>query len=78
MTTNGRRADANGPPRMPRLALSKSEAAQALGVSVGFFDEHAVAELHIVRRARRRLIPFQEFDRSLPESAERCLGERWS
>jgi len=38
------------------LALSKSEAAGALGVSVDFFDEHAVRELRIVRCGRRRLV----------------------
>ncbi|HEX8205833.1 MAG TPA: hypothetical protein VF587_07230 [Solirubrobacteraceae bacterium] len=33
-----------------RLALSKCEAADALGVSVDFLEEHAMPELRIVRR----------------------------
>lgn len=33
-----------------RLALSKREAADALGVSVDFLEEHVMHELRIVRR----------------------------
>ena len=36
-----------------RLALSKCEAADALGVSVDFLEEHVMPELRIVRRGRR-------------------------
>ena len=54
-----------------RLALSKAEAAAALGVSVDFFDEHIVCELRIVRRGRRRLIPVGELERWLEANAAR-------
>ena len=37
-----------------RLALSKCEAADALGVSVDFLEEHVMHELRIVRCGRRR------------------------
>jgi hypothetical protein len=37
-----------------RLALSKCEAADALGVSVDFLEEHVMHELRVVRRGRRR------------------------
>jgi hypothetical protein len=40
----------------PRLALSPTEAAESLGVSRDFFDEHIAPELRIVRRGRRKLI----------------------
>jgi hypothetical protein len=33
-----------------RLALSKQEAADALGVSVDFLEEHVMHELRVVRR----------------------------
>ncbi len=56
-----------------RLALSKAEAAQALGVSVDFFEDHVVSELRIVRRGRRRLIPMRELERWLDTSASRVL-----
>jgi excisionase family DNA binding protein len=59
-----------------RLALSKSEAAAALGVSVDFFDEHIAPDLRIVRRGRRRLIPVRELERWLDENAARALDPR--
>ena len=52
-----------------RLALSKCEAADALGVSVDFLEEHVMHELRIVRRGRRRLIPVRELERWLDENA---------
>ena len=58
----------------PRLALSKAEAAVALGVSVDFLEEHVMAELRIVRRGRRRLIPIGELERWLSENASMVLG----
>lgn len=56
-----------------RLALSKAEAARALGVSVDFLEEHVLSELRIVRIGRRRLIPVSELERWLAEHAERPL-----
>jgi excisionase family DNA binding protein len=55
---------------LPRLALSKAEAAASLGVSVDFFDEHIAHELRMVRRGRRRLIPVRELERWLDEQAD--------
>jgi excisionase family DNA binding protein len=59
---------------LPRLALSKAEAAAALGVSVDFFEEHVMHELRIVRRGRRRLIPVDELRGWLDRSAARTLA----
>src|SRR3954469_3423842 len=59
---------------VPRLALSKAEAAEALGVSVDFLEEHVMGELRIVRRGRRRLIPLSELQRWLEESAAPHVG----
>src|SRR5438874_12089378 len=64
-----------GAASLGRLALSKQEAAEALGVSVDFFEEHVMHELRIVRRGRRRLIPVRELERWLDESAT-CRGAR--
>jgi excisionase family DNA binding protein len=52
-----------------RLALSKCEAADALGVSVDFLEEHVMHELRVVRRGRRRLIPVGELQRWLDANA---------
>jgi|GEM_PF-565147 len=73
------RADDNRIPNqndanVPRLALSKAEAAEALGVSVDFLEEHVMHELRIVRRGRRRLIPTAELMRWLDHNAQRTLG----
>jgi excisionase family DNA binding protein len=62
-----------GKPGVARLAFSKAEAAQALGVSVDFFEEHVMHELRIVRRGRRRLIPVRELERWLDASATYAL-----
>lgn len=61
---------------VPRLALSKAEAADALGVSVDYLEEHVLHELRVVRRGRRRLIPVGELERWLARSAALPLGER--
>jgi excisionase family DNA binding protein len=57
-----------------RLALSKAEAADALGVSVDFLENHVMDDLRIVRRGRRRLIPVRELERWLTENAARVLA----
>jgi len=69
----------NTAPREPgvvRLAFSKSEAAEALGVSVDFLEEHVMHELRIVRRGRRRLIPVRELERWLESNATLALADR--
>jgi excisionase family DNA binding protein len=60
-------------PARHRLALSKTEAAEALGVSVDFFEAHVMPELRIVRRGRRRLVPIRELERWLEDSAAHSL-----
>lgn len=55
---------------VPRLAVTKREAAQALGVSEDYFDEHIAHEIRMVRRGRRRLIPIRELERWLDTHAD--------
>jgi hypothetical protein len=38
---------------LPRLSVSRDEAAGTLGVSRDYFDEHVIGDLRIVRRGRR-------------------------
>jgi hypothetical protein len=59
-----------GAPEVPRLAMSKQEAAQALGVSMNFFDAEIAPELRMVRRGRRRLVPVRELERWLQDHAD--------
>lgn len=53
----------------PRLTLSVSEACDALGVSWDFWQEHVAAEVRIVRRGRRKLVPVAELERWLEANA---------
>jgi excisionase family DNA binding protein len=55
---------------VPRIAMSKQEAASALGVSIDFFDEHIVPDLRMVRVGRRRLVPIAELEQWLDTHAD--------
>jgi hypothetical protein len=57
-----------------RLAVTRAEAARALGVSINSFERHVQPELKIVRRGKLRLIPVREIERWLEENAEWTLG----
>lgn len=56
-----------------RLALTKREAAEAIGVSVDSFERHVQHELKIVRRGSLRLIPVRELEAFLERNAERVF-----
>src|SRR3954449_11544934 len=60
-------------PRPPglRLALSPDEAAEALGVSRDYLDEHILCEIRSVRRGRRILVPVRELERWLESPGTR-------
>ena len=60
-------------PTVPRLALSPDEAAQAIGVSRDYLDEHVGSELRWVRRGRRKFVSIVELERWLERSAARTL-----
>jgi hypothetical protein len=55
--------------KVERLALSKVEAAEALGVSVDHLERHVLDHLHVVYVGARRLIPVAELERFLREHA---------
>ena len=60
-------------PPPPRLALSKPEAATALGVSLDTLERHVMPELRVVRGGRLVLIPTKEIERWLERSAALTL-----
>lgn len=45
---------------IPRIALTPTEAAAAIGVGPDFFDAHVAPELRLIRRGRKRLVPVSE------------------
>jgi hypothetical protein len=63
----------NGQAAMRRLALTKREAAAALGVSVDSFERHVQPELRVVRRGRLRLFALVEIERWLHENGAKTI-----
>ena len=61
---------------IPRLALSREEAAAALGMSLDSFERHVQPTLRLVRLGRMRLAPIHELERWLEEHAEAALDGR--
>ncbi len=59
-----------------RLALTRSEAAAAIGVSLDSFERYVQPELRLVRRGRLRLVPIRELERWLDREAALTLNER--
>lgn len=58
---------------IPRLALSREEAAAALGMSLNSFERHVQPTIRLVRLGRMRLVPVGELERWLTENAERAV-----
>ena len=59
---------------IPRLALTPSEAAAAIGVGEDFFREHVRPELQLIRRGRKVLVPVAELERWMMANAELSIG----
>jgi excisionase family DNA binding protein len=57
-----------------RLAYTKAEAAEALGVSVDYLEDHVLADVRVVRRGRKVLIPVSELQRWLEENCALTLA----
>lgn len=58
---------------IPRLALSREEAAAALGMSLDSFERHVQPTLRLCRLGRMRLVPVNELQRWLDDNASRTL-----
>jgi hypothetical protein len=61
--------------RAIKLALTRPEAAAAIGVSLDSFERYVQPELRLIRRGRLRLIPVVELERWLDRNAARVLEE---
>lgn len=68
------RVAARAAAQVPKLALDVGEACEALGVSWDFWQAHVAAEVRIVRRGRRKLVPIAELQRWLDDNAELALA----
>jgi len=60
---------------IPRIALTPTEAAAAIGVGPDFFDANVAPDLLLIRRGRKRLVPVSELERWTAENASRVFGE---
>ena len=58
---------------VPRVALTRSEAASALGISVDSFERHIQPDLRLIRRGRMILVAVSELDRWAASAGERVL-----
>lgn len=58
---------------VPRVALTREEAAAALGMSLTAFEEYVQPEIRLIRRGRLRLVPIRELERWAEETARRPL-----
>ena len=58
---------------IPRIALTRSEAAASLGVSVETFRTIVQPHLRLIRRGRLVLVPVAELERWAHEAAEHTL-----
>lgn len=68
-----RRQTRQGGSALPRLCVKPDEAAQMLGVSRDYFDEHILPELRVVRRGTRTvLVPVAELVRWVERNAARA------
>jgi hypothetical protein len=74
MSLPGERSPA-GLHSVPRIALTRREAAAALGVGLTTFKQQVQPQLRIVRRGKVRLIPVGELERWVEENAERAVGD---
>jgi hypothetical protein len=61
------------PASIPRIALTPSEAAAAIGVGPDFFDANVAPQLRLIRRGRKRLVPVHELSDGWPRTPKR----RW-
>jgi hypothetical protein len=61
---------------IPRLALTREEAAQALGVGVTTFKMRIAPELPVVREGKCRLYPVRGIERWLERRSERQIVEQ--
>jgi hypothetical protein len=58
---------------IPRVTLTRPEAAAALGMSVDSFERHVQPDLKLIRRGKLRLVPVTELQRWAGENAERVV-----
>jgi predicted nucleic acid-binding Zn ribbon protein len=72
---SGEAVQKRSPRPAERVALTRAEAAGALGISLDSFERHVQPKLRIVRVGRTRLVPVRELERWTKENAALTLSE---
>ena len=60
---------------VPRVTLTREEAAASLGVSLAHFQRHIQPHLKLIRSGSCRLVPIAELQRWAQEAATLARGE---
>src|SRR4051812_15270219 len=55
---------------IPRIALTRDEAAAALGMNLNSFERHVQADLRLIRRGKLRLVSVRELERWADAAAD--------
>jgi len=58
---------------VPRVALTREEAAASLGMSLDSFERHVQPHLKLIRVGRVRLVPIAELEQWARTASERTL-----
>jgi excisionase family DNA binding protein len=58
---------------VPRIALSRAEAAASLGLSLDSFERYVQPHIRIVRCGRLRLVPVRELERWADRTAAKAI-----
>jgi hypothetical protein len=61
---------------IPRLALTREEAAASIGMGLDSFERHVQTSIRLVRLGRMRLVPILELQRWLEQHAEHTLERK--
>lgn len=59
---------------VPRVALTREEAAAALGMSLDSFERHVQPTIKLIRRGKLRLVAVRELERWAEDSGEPTLS----
>lgn len=57
------------------IAVSRADAAKALGMSLDSFERNVQADVRMIRRGRLRLVPVSELQAWADANAEKLLGD---
>lgn len=60
---------------VPRVALTKAEAATSLGMSIDSLERHVLDEVRVIRKGKLVLIPVLELERCIERNAALTLAD---